>query len=403
MKEQTHNFRKCSAQDTIKRSVVNLFPSAWQNNFRSKCGLISMGEIPFDLQLFAGEKTEPATEKRREEARQQGNVLKSQDLSSVLVLLLAFLAIRYFGTDILGTMGNFMRFTLSQALATELSLNNTTLLFSQFTLIGIKCLAPIFAIICISALIVNLGQIGVQISFDPLVPDINRLNPISGFENIVSWKSFGELIKSLFKILIVSYIPYSTISRNMPTLIRLIQLDPVPGMILFAKIIFSMIYKILALLFVLALGDWFFQYWRYEESLKMSKEEIKDEYKQREGDPKIKAKIRERQRKMATKRMMEEVPKATVVVTNPTHIAVAIQYDNQSSSSAPKVVAMGTGGIAQKIKEIAQEHEVPIIENKPLARALHDNVEVGDEIPADLWQAVAEILMEVYRLKQWAL
>ena len=359
---------------------------------------INLRRFPFDIQLFAGEKTEPATDKRREEARESGNIMKSQDLESVIVLIVAFIAIRIYGPDMIGNMGNFMRTILSSSLTTDLTPLNTMQLFYQFLLVNLKCLFPIFSLIAITAITVNIAQVGLLLTFDPLIPDFSRLNPISGIENILSWKSLGELVKSIFKVLIVAYIPYSTLVEQMPMLIRLIQIEPMPGTILLMKILFNMIMKILFVLLVLAMGDWYFQHWRYEENLKMSKEEIKEEYKQREGDPKVKSKIRERQRKLASKKMMAEVPKATVVVTNPTHIAVALQYD-AASSLAPKVLAMGTGLIAQKIKDIAKEHHVPVIENKPLAQALHKMVDVGDEIPADLFMAVAEILVQVHRMK----
>ena len=363
--------------------------------------LLAVQDLPFDLQLFAGEKTEPATDKRREEARNQGNVLKSQDLSSAIILLVAFLVLRYYGPDLFGILGNFMRYQLEHGIHTELSLPTAIMILSQFTVVFFKCLAPILIIIAFTALLTNILQVGFLLSIDALIPDLNRLNPISGLENVFSWKAVGELVKSIVKVLIIGWIPYSTLTTNMPTLIRFVQLEPMSAMRILAGILFSMIYKILALLLALAIGDWFFQAWRYEENLKMSKEEVKQEYKQREGDPKIKAKIRERQRKMATRQMMAEVPKATVVVTNPTHIAVALLWE-QSTSSAPKVVAMGTGLIAQRIKEIAKEHGVPVIENKPLARMLNEMVDVGDEIPEDLYMGVAEILAKVMGLKQEA-
>lgn len=357
--------------------------------------------LPFDLQLFAGEKTEPATEKRREEARESGNVVKSQDLETVLVLLVAFLAMKFYSYEIFGILGNYMRFHLGSSLNTELTFHNTIQILNGFLFVFIKCLAPFLVLIPVTAITVNIAQVGFLLTFDPLAPDLNRLNPVNGIENIFSWRTFGELVKSVFKILVVSYIPYSTMVDQMPTMLRFMQLEPMPAMIFLLKLLFTMILKILIILLILAVGDYFFQYWRFEENLKMSKEEIKEEYKQREGDPKVKAKIRERQRRIATGRMMAEVPKATVVVTNPTHIAVALQY-TEVDSTAPRVVAMGTGLIAQKIKEIAKEHKVPIIENKPLAQNLHKMVDVGDVIPEDLYQAVAVILAKVYQMRAQA-
>lgn len=357
---------------------------------------ISVADRPFDLQMFAGEKTEPATEKKREEARQRGNVPKSQDLSSVLILLSAFIGIKLYGAQLYGLCGEYMRYCFTHAIHSPLTLPETLVLFNQWIMMMFRALTPIMLIVVLSSVMANLMQTGVLFRFDPLMPDLDRLNPISGIQNIFSWKLVAELVKSMLKILIVAYVPYSTLQEQLPFIIRFIQLEPVPAIILLMRIIFTMGIKILLILLVLAVFDWFFQKWRYEENLKMSKEDIKDEYKQREGDPRIKQKIREKQRQASTKRMMDEVPKATVVVTNPTHIACALQYD-PNGSGAPLVVAMGAGLIAHKIKEIAKEHKVPIVENKPLARALYKMVEIGDEIPPDLYEAVVRILAEIYR------
>jgi len=361
----------------------------------------SLSERSFDLQLFAGEKTEPATEKRRQEAVERGNIAKSQDLSSVIVLLTGFLMLRYYGPQMFGMCGDYMRYTFSHAIFSSLTLPDTLALLNQFIIITLRILMPFMAAIMFGSIASNIIQTGILFRFDPLMPDIDRLNPISGIQNIFSWKMVAELVKSILKILIVGYIPYSTIRDNIPMLVRFIQLEPVPAVIILLKTVFVMAIKIILILLFLALADWAFQKWRHEENIKMSKDEIKDEYKQREGDPRVKQKIREKQRQASTRRMMEEVPKATVVVTNPTHIACALRY-NPDNDNAPILVAMGTGLIARKIKEIAAENNVPIIENKPLARQLHKMLEVGDEIPSDLYNAVVEILAQVYRMKNRA-
>ncbi len=360
---------------------------------------LRMRDLPFDLQLFAGEKTEPATDKRREEARERGQVAKSQDAEATAVLFTALVCLYYFGPQMFGVITDFMRYCLTFAAGTVLQPGTTTIVLHQFLWVFVKTMSPIFIVVAFTAIAANLAQVGFLFSTEPLIPDLNRINPINGLENLISWKSVAELVKSIFKIAAVAYIPYSTLHDQMPFILRFIQLDPFPAMRFLLEITFWMAMKILLLLALLAIADYFFQWWRLEESLKMSKEEIKEEYKQREGDPKVKAKIREKQRRMAQARMMQEVPKATVVVTNPTHLAVAIFYDRDNSTSAPRVVAKGAGLIAQKIKEIAKEHDVPTIENKPLARALHDKVEVGEEIPVELWETVALVLAEVYRMK----
>ena len=356
--------------------------------------------LPFDLQMFAGEKTEPATEKRRQDARERGQVAKSQDLESALVLLTAFLCLRYYGPQMFSILAEYLRFCLTFLKAGDLTtIPSTFILFQQATIVLVKCLAPIFLAIVVTAVTANVLQIGFLFTFEPFSPDFDKLNPVNGMENIVSWKAFGELVKGILKIIIVSYIPYSTVVSELPFVVRFVQLDPMTGVAFLMQILFSMSVKIILVLVVLALADYIFQSWRFEENLKMSKEEIKEEYKQREGDPKVKAKIRERQRRMANARMMQEVPKATVVVTNPTHIAVALLYNKDEGNSAPKIVAMGAGLIAQRIKEIAKEHDVPILENKPLAQALHKAAQVGDEVPEELWQLVAELLVQVYNIK----
>ncbi|MEW6710076.1 MAG: flagellar biosynthesis protein FlhB [Candidatus Riflebacteria bacterium] len=360
---------------------------------------IDFKNLVFDLQLLAGEKTEPATERKRREAIQQGNIAKSQDLASVIILLAGFLMLRFYGPELYGICGDYMRYSMSTAIHTKLSLPETVMLFNQLIYVLIKTLAPFMVAIMLSAIAANMIQTGFLFRLDPMIPDIDRLNPISGLQNVFSWKLVAELVKSILKILIVAYIPYATLRDQMPTIIRFIQLEPMPAMIILLKMIFYMAIKIILVLLFLALADWAFQKWRYEENIKMSKEEVKEEYKQREGDPRVKQKIRERQRQAASRKMMDEVPKATVVVTNPTHIACALKYDG-TPGTAPIVVAMGAGLIARRIKEIATENKIPIIENKPLARNLYKMVEIGDEIPQDLYGAVVEILLQVHRMKQ---
>lgn len=362
---------------------------------------IDFGKISFDLQLFAGEKTEPATDKKRREATQQGNVAKSQDLGSVVILLTGFLMLRYYGPELYGLCGEYMRFCLSTSIHTQLSLPDTLMLINQFIFVLLRTLTPFMAAIAFSAVASNMMQTGFLFRFDPLIPNLDRMNPISGLKNVFSSKMVAELVKSILKILVVAYIPYSTLRENIPLIIRFIKLQPMPAAIILLKIIFYMAVKIIMILLSLAIADWFYQKWRHEENLKMSKEEIKEEYKQREGDPRIKQKIREKQRQASTRRMMDEVPQATVVVTNPTHIACALKYV-KGETNAPTIVAMGSGLIARRIKEIANENGVPIVENKPLARALYKMVEVGDEIPSDLYGAVVEILAQVYRMKERA-
>ncbi|MBF0407067.1 MAG: flagellar biosynthesis protein FlhB [Candidatus Riflebacteria bacterium] len=358
-----------------------------------------LAEIPFDLQLFAGDKTEPATGKRREDERNKGNVPKSVDASSVAILLVSLLVLKFYGNTIIAIMLNYMKYVLESAIHFTLDVPQTSILINGMLLNSLKCLVPMLLMVIITAVGINLAQIGFMFSVERIFAfDLDKFNPFSNLGNLMSWNSIGELVRALFKIGIIGYVPYSTLRDKMPTLIRFVQLDPVQSLSLFSTIAFDMAMKIILFFLFIAIADWYFQNWRYEENIKMSKEEIKEEYKQMEGDPKVKQKIKERQRKLATQKMMAEVPKATVVVTNPTHIAVALKYDEQEAP-VPKIVAMGAGLIAQKIKEIAKENNIPIIENKPLARSLFEKSDIGDEIPQELWATVAELLAQVYKMR----
>lgn len=354
-------------------------------------------QITFDLQLFAGEKTEEATDKRKREALEKGNVAKSQDMGSVAVLLVGLILLNNFGADLYNDIGLYMKHLFTNTLIENLSgitTKEVVLIFAQLMYLIIKVMLPILLGIALAGIAVNIFQTGFILTFDPLLPKFDKLNPITGIQNIFTMKTVVEVIKSIFKILIVIYIPYSTLMEKLPLFIRFLKLNPLTSFSLLGEIIYDMGIKIIIVLLVLALADYYFQKWKHAEDMKMSKDEIKDEYKQQEGDPKVKQKIKEIQRQAATRKQLSEVPKATVVITNPTHIAVALKYE-MGQSSAPLIVAMGSGHIAQKIKEIAAENDVPIVENKPLARELFKKAEVGDEIPQELWQTVIEILIKI--------
>jgi flagellar biosynthetic protein FlhB len=359
---------------------------------------ITISEIPFDLQMFAGEKTEEATEKRKRDAIQEGNVAKSQDLGSVLILLAGFLMLRAYGENMYSRCADFMRYCFSHILYYRFNIDEALILLNQFIVVTLMILLPFMIVIMLAAIFANVIQVGFLFRFDPMTPNFDRMNPVSNIQNMFSWKLVAELVKSFLKIFIVAYVPYSTIKEEFREFIGFIKTNPLPSFGILLDVCYHMAIKIILIFLVLAIADWFFQKWRHDEGLKMSKEDIKEEHKQQEGDPHVKQKIRELQRKASARRQMEEVPKATVVVTNPTHIAVAIKYI-PGETPAPLIVAMGTGLIAQKIKEIAKEHDVPIVENKPLAREMFKKASVGDEIPQELWTAVAEILGQIFREK----
>ena len=377
----------------------NNYNNSKNSNCSNYSNCITISEIPFDLQMFAGEKTEEATEKRKRDAVQEGNVAKSQDLGSVVILLAGFLMLRAYGENMYSRCADFMRYCFGHILQNNFTINEALILLNQFIVITLIITIPFMLVIMIAAIFSNVIQIGFLFRFDPMTPNFDRMNPVSNIQNMFSWKLVAELVKSLLKVFIVAYVPYSTIKEEFPRFIGFIKANPLPSFGTLLDICYYMGIKIILIFLVLAIADWFFQKWRYDESLKMSKEDIKEEHKQQEGDPHVKQKIRELQRKASARRQMEEVPKATVVVTNPTHIAVAIKYNFGEKNAVPQIVAMGSGFIAQKIKDIARENDVPIVENKPLARELFKKANVGDEIPQELWTAVAEILAQIFREK----
>jgi len=270
-------------------------------------------------------------------------------------------------------------------------------IFLGIVMILLKTAFPIMVAIMLIGLAINLVQVGWNFTTEPLGFDLDKLNPINGFGRLFSKRSLVELIKSLFKILIIGLFLYENLKDELLHMPKLIYLDLSASMTQIADIIFMMAFKICAIFFALAILDYMYQKWDHNEQLKMTKQEVKEEFKQMEGDPQIKGKIRQKQREMAMSRMMREVPKADVIVTNPTHFAVALRY--AEGMRAPEVIAKGQDLVALKIKDVAREAGVVIVENKPLARALFASVEIGETVPPELYKAVAEVLAYVYHLK----
>jgi len=351
-----------------------------------------------DLQLFAGEKTEQATGKRRQESRKKGQVARSSELSSAFVILSSFLALKVLGPYIYNELTAFMRFTFSNFSTTDITILDLQILFINLSLVLAKTALPVMIFILITSLVVNVLQVGVMFSLEPLMPSLGKLNPIEGLKRMFSLRSLVELVKSVLKIVIIGFFIYRFMAQQASSIPKLISADLQNTMTLVASLSLDLAFQIGAVILVLAALDYGYQWWQHNESIKMSKQEVKEEYKQTEGNPQIKSKIRERQRALAMRRMMQEVPKATAVITNPTHFAVAIKYDK--TMAAPLVVAKGQDFLAERIKTLALENGVVIIENKPLARALFSTVEIGDIIPPELYQAMAEVLAYVYRLKK---
>ncbi|HWQ61510.1 MAG TPA: flagellar biosynthesis protein FlhB, partial [Negativicutes bacterium] len=292
----------------------------------------------------------------------------------------------------------YMRVVFSHFSTADFTINQVYLLLIEFGVVFLKAVLPVMLVVLVISLAVNLLQVGFVFSLEPLMPQLDRINPISGFQRLFSLRAIAELVKSLCKLTIIGYFVYRFIMRETALVPQLIGADLTDSLRYTAGLVVNLALEIGAVILVLAALDYFYQWWEYNKSLKMSKQEIKEEFKQTEGNPQIKGKIKERQRAMAMRRMMQEVPKATAVVTNPTHFAVAIRYDK--SMSAPEVVAKGQDFLAERIKQVAKENRVAVVENKPLARALYATVEVGDNIPPELYQAVAEVLAYVFRLKK---
>ncbi|MBI5643109.1 MAG: flagellar biosynthesis protein FlhB [Deltaproteobacteria bacterium] len=342
------------------------------------------------------EKTEQPSSRKREQARDEGSFATSKELSSFLMILGAMMILYYSGSWMFMGMADFMRKSF-MVFRGEMTVQNVSDLFGQISYKFFILILPAFAIPLFGAVSYVL-QNGFALTSKPLAPDFTKLDPISGAKKLFSIHSVVELVKSIVKVSVLSYVVYKAVDKEWQNLPFLIDMDTTGTLTYISKISFTIMTKTLWVLAVIAALDYIFQRWNFEKGLKMSKEELKEEMKEMEGDPIVKARIKAIQRELARKRMMADVPKADFVVTNPTHLAVAVKYD-KSKSSAPIVLAKGAGVVAEKIREIAKKHGVPVIENKPLARALYKSVEIGKQIPAELYKAVAEMLAYVYKLK----
>jgi flagellar biosynthetic protein FlhB len=358
---------------------------------------VAVLRLQLDLQMFSGEKTEDATPKKRQDSRQKGQVAKSMELPAAFILFFSFLSFYIFGGYMKAQLTLVFRSIFYDYLLLDITLRNVIMLFQNLFVQSMLVVAPILLVAMVTAIFSNYLQIGVLFTSDPLMMKFSKLNPIAGAKNILSLRSLVDFAKSVLKMSIIGYVVFDTLWTEKSTLMDLARL-PLENIFTFmASITLKLGTKIGLILIVLALLDYMYQKYEHEKSLRMSKQDIKDEYKKSEGDPLIKSKIRQTQRRMAMQRMMQEVPKADVIITNPTHFAVALKYDSQMQ--APTVIAKGTDYVALKIKQIAKENEIITIENKPLARTLYAQVEIGDAIPADMFQAVAEVLAYVYKLK----
>lgn len=354
--------------------------------------------LELDLQLFSQEKTEKATPKKKDDARKKGQIARSSDLPGSFIMMFTFMGFLMMGGYYKQHVMNLFDNLFENWLLMELTTGNVMSLFTDITTELLLILAPIFAVTILVGILGNVVQFGFLLTGDPLKMKISKLNPIKGFKQIFSAKTIVEFLKSVLKLSIIGVLVFIAISKEWDRILVLTSL-PVEQIFSYAAgVTVRLGIEIGAVLAVLALADFFYQKFEHAKSLRMSKQDIKDEYKKSEGDPMIKGRIRERQRKMAMQRMMQEVPKADVIITNPTHFAIALKYD-AANMEAPKIIAKGMDHVALRIREVAKENGIITMENKPLARALYERAEIGDVIPPDLFQAVAEVLAYVYKMK----
>lgn len=364
--------------------------------------------LRYNLQFFAegqgGEKTEPATEKKLSDARKEGQVAKSREIANGLGLLALFLVLKFWVGTMAGQLLNLFTFFYGRIGETVtfwrgyMPENDTKLIFRYTLLQCIIIIAPILFIGMLVAFLSDVAQVGWKPTAKPMEPKLSKMNPISGFKKIISVNSLVELIKALAKIGLVLYMCYNYLKDKWGMLFLLYDMPLLQALQLILKTVTDLGIRIAAMYMVIAAADFAYQKIKFARDMRMTKQEIKDEYKQSEGDPQIKGRIRQRMREASQRRMMQDLPRADVVITNPTHYAVAIKYDPEVAE-APMVLAKGEDYLAQKIKQVARENNVEIVENKPLARMLYANVDVGQVVPPDLYQAVAEVLAFVYHLQ----
>ena len=365
--------------------------------------------LRYELQWFAkdgegGEKTEPATAKKLKDARDEGKVAKSRELNSAFDLIVLFLCLKIF-VSFLGEKFVDMFSYIYENMSDFVKINEGTLSVQAFSgllmsviLKSLIIMLPFMVFGFVVTLLVSIVQVGWKVSTKPMKPELSKINPLNGFKRIFSKDSLFELVKSILKIAIIIYIAYTSIKDNANDLFVMYDLGLNQAVALVGTLIINTGLKISLVYLIVGFADLIYQKHKFNEDMKMTKQEVKDEYKNTEGDPQIKGRQRRKMQEVSQRRMMQDVPKADVVITNPTHFAVALKYEAEVAS-APVVLAKGADFIAQKIKDAARENNIEIVENKPLARMLYHNVDIGAEIPPELYQAVAEVLAAVYKAK----
>ncbi|MFW6381405.1 MAG: flagellar biosynthesis protein FlhB [Bacillota bacterium] len=344
----------------------------------------------------AGEKTEEPTPRRKEKVREEGQVAKSQELNAAFTLLGSFLVLYILFQGMLESLQSRMiqHLTLEGYPALDSSISYD-LVIDAFIYIA-TLVGPVMIAAAVVGAVINFIQVGPLFSTKTIQPQLSNINPISGLKNIFSLKSVMELLKSVFKAVVIAVLAYNQLRQVWPRLITMPEQGLRPSLVLMGELIFRIGINIIIFLIVLGVADYIYQRWEFRQNIMMTKREVKEERKETEGDPLIKQRRREQQRQFSINRMMSKMEEADVVVTNPIHIAVALQYE-LDEMEAPEVVAKGEGFVAQRIKDKAEELGIEIVENRSLARALHETTEIGDQIPSDLYQAVAEVLAFVFQ------
>lgn len=365
--------------------------------------------FPYQLQWFAkdgpgGEKTEEPTTKKLEDARKDGKVAKSKELNSAFDLIALFLLLKIFMSYLYEGFLNVFQYVYTRMPdfitnnAKEMSGHSTASFLSVVLLDIIQLVSPFFVVGLVVCILVTILQVRWKVTSKPLQPKFDKFNPINGFKRIFSKDSLFELVKSILKMVVIAYVAYASIKNNADDLFVLYDIPLMQAIILCGKVVIDAGLRIAIVYLVIGVADLIYQKHKFHEEMKMTKQEVKDEYKNTEGNPEIKGKQRQRMQEASRRRMMQDVPKADVIITNPTHISVALKYDS-NETKAPVVLAKGEDHLALKIREVARENHIEIVENKPLARMLYANVDIGKEIPPELYQAVAEVLAMVYNIK----
>lgn len=357
----------------------------------------------YNLQFFGegGDKTEKATPKKLDDARKEGRVARSSDLINGFMLLLMFFVLKLFGGIMAGLfLDSFVKYynKASDISMEVFDVRQAVNLSNEIVLDIVIASLPVLIGSFVVALVGNIVQVGWKVTGKPLKPKLDRLNPIGGLKRMFSQEKVVELIKSILKVLAIALVAYNEVKDRWKFILNLYDFEFMQAILNIFDIVLDVGIKISLIFVVIGLADFGYQKWKHLHDLRMSKQEVKDEMKQSEGDPQIKGQIRQKMREGARRRMMQELPKADVVITNPTHFAVAVKYDKETAE-APYVLAKGADYVAANIKEIAKQNNIEIVENKPLARMLYYNVEIGDQIPPELYQMVAEVLAYVYSVK----